>query len=346
MSGGRAAVRMDSTLVRLSTDGGIDGWGEVCPFSPGYMAASGETARAALRLLAPAVVGADPREPEVVYARMDACLRGHGYAKSALDMAVWDVASRSAGVPLAVLLGGVFQTEVPVYIGVSLDAPDRMREDAAARWAEGYRRVQIKVGTTWREDVARVRACMEVLSDADAVVVDANGSWSLAEAVQAAASLDALPVYLEQPCAHLDSCAAVRRRSRRPMILDESLNAADDLLRARAAGTLDVARVKLARVGGISRARLLRDLCAAWGVAVTVEDAGGGDVVSAALLQVAASTSPTVLFDTYLPTTLVAESLCRVPLSLHDGRARVPHQPGLGVEVENARLGSPILTVT
>jgi L-alanine-DL-glutamate epimerase-like enolase superfamily enzyme len=344
MSGGREATHLDSTLVRVTTDDGGEGWGEVCPFSPGYIAASATTARAALALLAPAVVGLDPRQPEVVYARMDATLRGHGYAKSALDMACWDVAARAAGVPLAVLLGGVFQTEIPVYTGVSLDSPQRMRDAAAERLGEGYRRLQIKVGTSWREDLARVRACLQVLADADAVVVDANGAWPLHEAVQAAAALDDLPVYLEQPCADLDSCAVVRRSSRRPMVLDESLDGLEGLLRARLAGALDVARLKLARVGGISRVRLLRDLCASWGVAVTVEDAGGGEVVAAALLHLAASTPPAALFDTYLPTSLVSEPVAAIPQAAPQGVVRVPPGLGLGVAADVGRLGPAIFS--
>ncbi len=342
MSGGRAATHMDSTLVRLTTDEGLAGWGEVCPLSPAYIAASGETARAALALLAPAVLGLDPRQPEMVYAGMDAALRGHGYAKSALDMACWDLAARAAGVPLAALLGGVFRTEVPVYAGVSLDSPERMRRDAAALWKEGYRRIQLKVGGSWRDDLERVRACLEALAGADAVIVDANGGWPLHEAVQAAAALDDLPVFLEQPCADLDSCAAVRRASRRPMVLDESLDSLDALLRARQAGVLDVARMKLARVGGISRARLLRDLCAAWGVAVTVEDAGGGEVAAAALLHVAASTPPPALFDTYLPTALAAGPASEA-VRAAGGSALLPAGPGLGVAPAGAQVGPPVL---
>lgn len=344
MSGGRAATQMDSTLVRVTTDEGLAGWGEVCPLSPAYIAASGETARAALALLAPAVLGLDPCQPEVVYARMDAVLRGHGYAKSAVDTAVWDLAARAAGVPLAVLLGGVFQADIPVYIGVSLDSPQRMREEAAAWRTEGYRRVQVKVGTSWREDVMRVRACLEELAGADAVLVDANGAWPLHEAVQAAAALDDLPVYLEQPCATLEACAAVRRTSRRPMVLDESLDSLDSLLQARQAGALDVARLKLARVGGISRARLLRDVCAAWKVAVTVEDAGGGPIVSSALLHVAASTPPPVLFDTYLPTALAAELLATTSIRVRAGRGSLPEGPGLGIEMDHQGL-TPVAVV-
>ena len=109
MSSGRVVNVLPSTVVRISTRGGIDGYGEACPLGQTYLPAFGEGARAALRELAPALIGVDAANLAAVGAAMDATLRGHEYAKSAIDVACWDVLGKAVGQPVATLLGGVLQ---------------------------------------------------------------------------------------------------------------------------------------------------------------------------------------------------------------------------------------------
>ena len=97
MSGGRVVDELPSTVVRVRTDEGIDGWGETCPLGSTYLPASAAGARAALGEIAPALVGLDPSNLALVNDAMDAALRGHAYAKSAVDIACWDVLGRAAG---------------------------------------------------------------------------------------------------------------------------------------------------------------------------------------------------------------------------------------------------------
>lgn len=346
LSGGRTARTLDSTIVKVSTDEGLCGWGEECPFTATYMVAFAEGARAAIREMGPALLGADPRQLELIYARMDGALQGHAYAKSALDMACWDLLGRSVGLPVSELLGGTFQPEFPLYTLVSFGSPDRMREEARGLLAQGYRRAQLKVGGgDWREDVRRVEACLEVLGDMEIVIADANAYWRQHEAAQVVAALEATSIYVEQPCRTLAACLAVRRRSRRPFILDESLTDLDALLRAREADGMDAAMLKLSRFGGISRLRLARDLCQQWGLAVTIEDAGGGDIVSAAMAHLAASTRPGHLLNGSLINVDVNEHLADAPRA-ERGRGRVPTGPGLGIQVDERALGAPLFTIT
>ena len=104
MSGGRSVKALPSTLVRVTTDDGVVGWGETCPLGPTYLEAHAEGARAALRQFAPALIGADPSNLHAVQDAMDGALRGHAYAKSAVDIACWDVLGRALGVPVSTLL--------------------------------------------------------------------------------------------------------------------------------------------------------------------------------------------------------------------------------------------------
>jgi len=345
MSGGRVSTDQDATVVRIETNDGLVGWGEQCVFTPSFLPGYAPATRAVLGLLAPAVLGADPRQVDVVYARMDAAVKGYAYAKSALDIACWDLLGRATGLRLSDLLGGTQQEELPVYTGIGIAQPDEMRERCAEAVAAGFRQVQVKVGTTWRDDVERIEACVDALGDIDRVIVDANGYWPQAEAVRVAAAVDGLDLFLEQPCASVEECARVRRSSRRPLILDESLTGAVELVGAREAGALDAARLKLSRLGGITPTRRVRDLAAAFGLPITVEDSGGGDVVTAASMHLNCSLPPKLVLSGYLPSAMVVERFATGTPEAENGRARLPAGPGLGVDVDAAALGEPILRV-
>ncbi|NUR75156.1 MAG: mandelate racemase/muconate lactonizing enzyme family protein [Thermoleophilia bacterium] len=343
MSGGRVASEQDATLVRIETDDGLVGWGEQCVFSPNFLSAHGGGARATLELLAPAVVGADPRQVEVVYARMDAAVKGHPYAKSAIDIACWDLLGKTTGLRVGDLLGGIFQDEFPLYTGIGIAAPEEMRRRTEEALDAGYRQLQLKVGTDWREDVERVESCLELLGGAERVIVDANGFWTQADATRFVAAVADHDVYIEQPCATIEECAQVRRRSRRPFVLDESLTDLAALERGREAA--DAVRLKLSQFGGITPLRKARDLAAAWGLAMTLEDSGGGDVVTAATAHLSCSVQPRLLLNGFLVGEMVNERFAAGAPRAVDGRARLPAGPGLGVEVDEAALGEPVFRV-
>jgi len=344
MSGGKSASEQDSTIVRIETDDGLVGWGEQCGFSPRYLAAHGEGARAALALMAPAVIGLDPRAVQRVYDAMDGALKGHDYAKSALDMACWDLFGRATGLPLRDLLGGGYREQLPVYLGIGINTPERMREVCERARAAGYRRVQLKVGSDVPTDIARIEACLEVLAGFERVIVDANGFWSQHDAVRVVAALDDRDIFFEQPCATMEQCAAVRRRSSRPFILDESIVGPDDILRARQSDAADAMMLKFSRFGGITPIRRARDLCQQLGFAMTVEDSAGGDIVSAAMAQVAAAIPDGLLINGSLIGRMVEERLATDWSPLDGGGFGIlPPGPGLGITIDESRLGAPVL---
>ena len=345
LSGGRVSTGQEGTVVRLETDDGLVGWGEQCLITPTYSEGYAPTTQAMLGLLAPALLGADPRRVDVAYARMDAATKGYRYAKAALDMACWDLLGRATGLPLADLLGGIHAEEFPLYTGIGIAAPEEMRQRCAEALAEGYRRIQLKVGTGVREDTSRIEACLEVLDDAEYVIADANGWWTQADAARVIAGVEHLDVMIEQPCASLDECARLRNASARPFVLDESLVQLDDIVKARAAGGIDAVRIKLSRFGGITPARRGRDLAVTLGLPVTVEDAGGGDLLSAATAHFAASTPPALLLAGFLPGSMAAERIATGTPEPNRGSASVPTAPGLGVQVNEEALGEHLLRV-
>jgi cis-L-3-hydroxyproline dehydratase len=344
LSGGRAAAVESSTLVRITTDVGLEGWGEACPLAGTYLPSFAGGVRAALAVLAPAVLGADPRNLAAVNARLDAALLGQPAAKSPLDVACWDIFGRATATPLATLLGGRVSDPLPIYLAVPIGSAEATGARVAEAWAQGVRRFQLKVGGDPRADVASVRAALEVTGDDGVVVVDANGGWSLQDALIAVRLLESLPVYLEQPCRSLAECVHVRRATSLPLVLDELVTDATTLVaavREAGAGTINL---KVGKVGGLTRARLLRDLAQSLGVALTIEDTWGGDVATAAVSHLAAGTLPGSLFSVSFLNDAVAEHVAGFQPRAQGGHGSAPDAPGLGIEVDAAALGAPLMT--
>src|SRR5215468_10516220 len=155
-SGGKSVSVFDSTIVAVETDEGVTGYGEVCPLGPAYLPAYAQGVRAGIAELGPHLIGHDPTEIGVISRLMDQRLKGHGYVKSPLDMACWDIAGKVAGLPLATLMGGRQGAAVQCYRAISQDTPARMAESVAFYRAEGYRRYQLKVGSEVATDIARI----------------------------------------------------------------------------------------------------------------------------------------------------------------------------------------------
>ncbi len=346
MSGGRAATHEDGTLVRLRTDEGLVGWGEVTTLGRTYLPTSPGTVRAALVELAPALLGLDPTNPARVGQVMDATLLGQPYAKSPVDTACWDLFGRAVGRPVADLLGGVLLDRWPLYEAVPLGDPGAMAEFVTARRAAGIERFQLKVGNEPRTDVARTRACVEAGGPSTVVVADANGGWDLASARVAVHGLADLPVFVEQPCRSTADCALAHRGSPLPLVLDESVSTLADVVAAKhEAGAVSV-NLKISRCGGLTRTALLRDALQELGLRVSLEDMWGGDVVTAAVSQLAASTRPGSLFMTsFFNDWTDGHVAGHRPRSV-SGWGSLPGGPGLGVEVDAEALGEPVFSLS
>lgn len=348
MSGGRTVTTLPSTLVRLRTDEGIEGWGEACPLGDTYLESFAGGVRAALPQLAEALVRAqaDPRETGVVGAAMDATLRGQAAAKSAIDVACWDILGKSAGLPVCTLLGGRRQADFPLYVALPLGTPDAMAVAARAQIALGIRALQLKLGADPRGDAARVRAVREAAGEDVLIVADANGGWRRHDAIAAARLLEGVErLILEQPCPTYGECRELRRHTTLPFSLDEIVVDLVTLAEAACDGAIDAINLKIGRVGGLTTARAMRDAAAALGVRMTIEDSWGGDLVTAAVSHLAASTPPEALLHASFMNDWVSDHAAGYAPRSRDGRGAAPDAPGLGIEVDAAALGAPLVRV-
>ena len=346
MSGGQVVTHLPSTVVRIRTDDGLDGYGEACPLGPLYLASHGAGARAALEQMAPALIGVPADNLHQVHAAMDCALRGHAYAKSAVDIACWDLLGKATGKDVTTLLGGRQQDEFALYKAVPLDDVETMVAYVRDRRAEGIRRFQLKLGADPYADAERTHACAAVLADDEFLVADANGGWKLQDAVIAARLLEPLSkVFFEEPCKTLEECLYVRQRTQLPMVLDEVITDVNTMLRAFHAQGMEAINLKISKFSGLTGSRLVRDLASSLGLRVTIEDTWGGDLVTAAVSHLAASTAADTTLTVSFMNDWTNEHVAGYQPRSSNGTGSASTAPGLGVEVDLKPLGKPLLTV-
>jgi len=344
-SGGNSVDVFDSTVVVVDTDSGLSGYGEVCPLGSAYLAAYASGARTGLKELAPGLLGADPTQLGVLNRRMDQLMRGHPYVKSAIDMACWDILGKASGQSVATLLGGSYGPDFPLYRAISQDAPDRMAASVAGYRAEGYTKFQLKVGGNPDVDIERIRAVAAQMQSGDVLIADANTGWRQHEAVRIAHAVRDVDVYLEQPCLSYEECLAVRRHTDRPFVLDEVIDDLSAVLRGVSDQAMDVINLKISKVGGLTKARQIRDLCVSLGIAMTIEDTWAGDIITAAIAHLAHSTPPEFLFTATDFNSYVTVSNAEGAPQRQHGRLAASAQPGLGVTPRWEVLGQPVFVV-
>ncbi len=344
-SNDNAVEVFDATVVAVATDAGITGHGECTPLGSAYLPAYGPGVRTGIQEIGPRLIGLDPRDLVVLNRRMDAALKGHPYVKSAIDVACWDILGQATGQPVWRLLGGRLQERVRLYRAISQEAPETMARKIAGYKAEGYTKFQLKVGGDADQDIRRIHECRAILEPSDLLVADANTGWTMHEAARVVAAVKDLDVYIEQPCASYAECLAIRRRTSLPFVLDETIDSLEVLLRGLEDHAFDAINLKISKLGGLTRARLIRDLCIEAGVAMTIEDTWGGDIVTAAIAHLAQSTPEEFLlsstdFNSYGTKAIALGAPQRV-----DGTMAAGDRPGLGCTPLLEALGAPAFII-
>ena len=344
-SGGKSVQVFDSTVVRVETDEGITGHGEVCPLGPVYLPAYAEGARAGIQVLAPALLGQDPTQLTKLNRHMDATLKGHPYVKSAIDMACWDILGQATGQPVCNLLGGRYGDDFLLYRAISQEAPEAMAGKVAGYRAEGYRKFQLKVGGDPETDIERIRAVSAELQRGDVLIADANTGWLMHQAARVVRAVKDIDVYIEQPCETFEECYSIRKMTDHPFVLDESIDGLPILLRANSLQAMDVVNIKISKFGGLTKARQARDLCVSLGIAMTIEDSWGGDIITAAISHLAHSTPTELLFSSTDFNSYVTISNANDAPQRNNGRLAASTAPGLGITPKMDALGQAVFEV-
>jgi cis-L-3-hydroxyproline dehydratase len=340
-SNGNFVDVFDSTVVAVETDAGIIGYAECCPLGSAYLPAYALGVRSGIAELAPKLIGLDPTDIGTLNRHMDAVLRGHPYVKAPLDIACWDILGKVTGMPVYKLLGGAAQDRIALYRAISQESPEAMAGKIAGYRQEGYTKFQLKVGGNADTDIARIHQTRAILAPGDILVADANTGWTRAEAARIVSAIASVDVYIEQPCPTYEECLSVRRRTARPFVLDEVIDDVGTLMTALTEDAMDIINLKISKVGGLTKARLMRDICVTTGTPMTIEDTWGGDIVTATIAHLARSTPAEFCFsatdfNSYGTVEIAAGAPRRI-----DGFMTASDAPGLGITPHLDRLGKP-----
>ena len=346
MAAGKTCGTVESVVLALDTDARLTGWGEVCPI-PHYLPAYARGVAPAVEEMAPMLLGADPVGPEAVMAKLDHWLQGHAYAKSAIDIALWDLTAQAANLPLHALLGGQRQADMPLYHSITCVAPEEMARIARDAQETGITQFQVKLGADrdWQADVARLQMVREAVGNGPLVYGDWNCGATSLDASRVGRAVADLDIMLEQPCATIAECARVRAACGLPMKLDENAHDTASLLAGHAAGVMDAVAIKLSKFGGLSAARCARDLCLHLGARMCIEDTWGSDITTAALLHLGASTDPLRVLNVCDLSHYVSPRLAPEGPARRNGRIAPPEGAGLGVRPDREALGAPAAVI-
>jgi L-alanine-DL-glutamate epimerase-like enolase superfamily enzyme len=330
-------------LVKIHTDEDVVGLGEVS-CTPVW---SGEdqmtSAHFIHTILAPLLVGQDPTQIERLMRQVNRAVANNPFTKSAIEMALWDILGKVAGLPLYQLLGGPVRDFVPTKFSVSGLAPDKAAEIASWAVEQGFRKMKVKVGLDPDEDVARVRAVREAVGPDIRLGVDANGGWSPRVAIQTVQRLYEFDIYfVEQPTSDQDVAwlADVRNQIRLPVMADESVYTPQDAMSIVRANAADVLSLYVGK-GGIGPARKIAAVAEAAGLVCTVGSNLELGIGNAAMIHLAMATAVIdaetfpcdILSPFFYETDLLAE-----PLPIYAGKAYAPNGPGLGVTLDDEKV--------
>ena len=318
---------------------GLVGYGEcVADHEPGYAYETTGTAWHILRdFLVPAVLGQDIAGPEDFQRRV-ARVRGHPMAKAGLELALWDLQGKCEGRPLAALLGGT-RERVEVGVSVGLQAsPQALVETVAGYLAQGYGRIKIKIKPG--RDVADAQAVRRAFP-AIRLQVDANSAYTL-ETAQALRPLDELNLLLiEQPLAEDDlwDHSRLQAQFRTPLCLDESILSVRHARQALEMGACRVINIKPGRVGGLSQAVAIHNLCRERGIPVWCGGMLETGVGRAANLALASLPGFTLPGDISASDRYYAQDITHQRFTLNpDSTITVPQEPGLGITIDERAL--------
>jgi len=330
MLGGRSRTSIDMLLVRVETDAGLTGWGEA--FGHRIFHAT----RAAIdTLVGPMFVGRDPSQILASHDEVQRVLHGVGrngatmYALSGIDIALWDIAGKAAGVPLYRLLGGSPRADLPAYASLlRYGAADAVAHYTAQALGRGYRHVKIHEIT-----LPEITAAREAAGPGVPLMVDTNCPWTVAEAIAMARRLAPLDIHwLEEPVwppENLGGLAEVRTRGGLDTAAGENYGTAWEFRRAFEAGAITYAQPSVTKIGGVTEMRRVMTLAETFGVQVVPHSAYFGPGLLASIHCIAAMGTESLVERFYCD---FADNPLGDAIHPKLGRINIPQGPGLGID--------------
>lgn len=346
-------------IIRVDTDEGIQGWGEApagITWGGSQMRYYGESPETVHHViqdhLIEAVKGHDPREMAMLHATMDKAVKGHPYAKAAIDMACYDIAGKAANVPVYTLLGGQFRDRIEVAHSLGIMTVEQCIAEAEQAIDEGAKTIKCKTGLDVERDVELVKQLRTRFGDDLKIRVDGNeGYKSVWEAIQVTRRQEEYGILLcEQPVMGARDMALVAERIQSPMMADESAWNVDDIVELSEMKAAACISLYVTKPGGLYRAKQVADFAENRGL---YSDIGGSiemGIGNAANLHLGAA-SKIAMLPSVCPTTkpegtegpamagnYYLDDIVTEPFRYEDGCVLVPEGPGLGIEVDMDKI--------
>jgi muconate cycloisomerase len=346
-------------LVRMTDDAGHVGWGEAPALKDWggeygrYFGESTATVQLVVRrYLGPAVIGVPVGNIGLLHQRMDAAIKGYPYAKAAIDIAAYDLSGRARGIPVHDLLGGAVRGTIPITHSIGLMAVEDGEREAGQVAAEGIKTIKIKVGVEPARDVEMVRRIRAAVGPGVALCVDANeGYRTPGEAIKTIRKMEAYDlIYAEQPVAGIARVAEVARAIDTPVMADESAWNSHDVIEIIEKRAAQIVSIYTTKPGGLYCAKEVAAVARAAGLICNVNGSAELGIGNLANLALAAA-APAVTLSCVLPVSTPAsaqrgqiagifykDDIIAAPMQLQDGAVRLPAGPGLGIDVDPAKI--------
>jgi muconate cycloisomerase len=346
-------------LVKMTDEEDRVGWGEAPALKDWggefgrYFGESPSIVRTVIHdYLTPAVLGVELGDIATLHARMDAVIRGYPYAKAAIDFAFYDLTGRWLDLPVHKLLGGRLRTHIPVTHSIGLISVAQAEIEATQVAAEGIKTIKIKIGTDPQRDVEMVKAVRRAVGDDVELCVDANeGYRTPGEAITTFRQMEPYRIkYFEQPVMGIERMAEVARAIDTPVMADESAWNAHDAFQIAERRAAQIVSIYTTKPGGLYRAMEVSAVCRAAGIICNVNGSIETGVGNLANLHLAAA-APAVSLSCVIPVSVPAEAqrgqiggiyykddLLVAPMKVVDGAIEVPAEPGMGIDVDPAKI--------
>lgn len=330
---------MPAIIVKVHTNEGITGYGESVPDEHVTGESVHSVAAALKQQLVPAILDTDPTNIQLIHKKMNQALVYNGAAKAAIDIACYDILGKQAQLPVYKLLGGRKETPLTIPRVLSIFEPEVLKKQAEEAVKEGYQELKMKLGTTPKKDVARVKAVREAVGPSILIRVDVNQGWQTVQiARQTMKQLEPYDVtWVEQPIRQMDVSLfkQLSHRVEQPLMADESMVTPQNLRTFIEDQSVDYINIKLMKSGGIYPAYQLATQAELFGIACQIGSMVESSIASAAGFHVAAAKENIISTEISGPTKFTEEI---GDLTYDLPAVHLPSRPGLGIDINENQL--------
>ncbi len=332
----RRVDALEDLVVVIECDDGSIGYGEGAP-TPQITGETMGSMAAAIEFITPHLIGKEIEEFNTLLHIVHHTIVKNTTAKSALEIALYDLRAQSLKVPLYKMLGGE-KREFKTDITISMGETEKMIEDALQALSLGYDTLKIKIGENPQKDASRIKSIAEALPKSVSLRLDANQGWSPQESVSLLQQLEnngIVAEFIEQPVPSddVEGLHYIKERVQTPVLADESVFSLKDAKRLLEMEAVDYINIKLAKTGGISNALALADLCAEYGVECMLGCMLEGPISVAAGVHVASARAETITMLDLDAVALLASHPLKSDVRFNESEIILPHVPGIGVSL-------------